>query len=149
MTLSSRPRRAKTILLADDEPYNLEWLVDYIESLGLKTHVCKNVDEAVQSIERETFRAVIADLGIPALDVATYITSQDPVIQRYPGLLIADRARNLGHTDRQVIVYSVYDDAAVSDAAKKLRCTYILKGRPRRFKEEITEILQYDPLAPG
>jgi len=45
------------------------------------------------------------------------------------------------------IVYSVHDDDAVKRETKRIRCTYLMKGRPRQFKEELKQVLSYDPLS--
>jgi len=147
--MSNPRRKATTILLADDEPYNLEWLVDYIESKKYQVDFVYSVDQAFSALEESLYRVVVADLSIPAIDAQAFLVGRDPLIQRYPGLAIAEHARNRGHTDRQVIVYSVHDDPAVESYANRLRCTYLLKGRPRRFKDELDVVLSYDPLAPN
>jgi CheY-like chemotaxis protein len=140
-------RKADTILLADDEPYNLQFIVDFLESLGYKTEVADNVDKAIQRLQENRFRAVIADLSIPLLSPMGFLSGNAPIYLKYPGLQIADYARNHNHTGRQVIVYSVHDDLQVRELAKRLGVTYLLKGRPRALKEEIKEVLDFDPLA--
>jgi hypothetical protein len=54
---------------------------------------------------------------------------------------------NHNHTGRQVVVYSVHDDVQVRDFSVRLGVTYLLKGRPRILKEEINDVLSFDPLA--
>ena len=71
----------------------------------------------------------------------------DPVYEKYPGLTVADYARQRGHLGRQVIVYSVHDDDAVRAEVVRLGSTYLMKGRPRQFKRELEDVLSYDPLA--
>jgi CheY-like chemotaxis protein len=141
------PRKEDTILIADDEPYNLEFVVDFLEILKYKSVVAENVDKAVLRLQECRFRAIIADLSIPLLSQQSLLTGRDLLFQKYPGLVVADYARNHGHTGRQVVVYSVHDDLQVRELAVKLGFTYLLKGRPRIFKEEIKEVLSYDPLA--
>ena len=51
-----------------------------------------------------------------------------------------------------MIVYSVYDEPEVEALAAKMGYTYLLKGRPRQFKEwgiYPVRILQHDPLFEG
>jgi CheY-like chemotaxis protein len=140
-------RKEDTILLADDEPYNLQFIVDFLASLNYETVIADNVDKAILRMQEHRFRAVIADLSIPLLPPQSLLKDRDPLFQKYPGLLVADYARNHNHTGRQVIVYSVHDDAQVRELAGKLGLTYLLKGRPRIMKQEIKEVLSYDPLA--
>ena len=43
------------------------------------------------------------------------------------------------------MIYSVHREEAVEVEATKLGCTYIRKGRPREMKEELLDVLSYDP----
>ncbi len=140
-------RKINTVLIADDEPYNLQWMIDFLESLNYETVVADNVDKALQSLQASRFRAVVADLSIPLLPPQSILLGRDPVFQKYPGLLVADYARNHGHTGRQVVVYSVHDDPQVRALARRLGVTYFLKGRPRLLKAEIIDVLSFDPFA--
>jgi CheY-like chemotaxis protein len=141
------PRKQDTILIADDEPYNLQFILDFLEKLRYETIVADNVDKAIQYLQEFRFRAVIADLSIPLLTSQNLQFGQDPVFQKYSGLLVAEYARNHGHTGKQVIVYSVHDDFAVTEYSKRHGITYLLKGRPRLLKEEMSKVLSFDPLA--
>ncbi|HEX2206150.1 MAG TPA: response regulator [Longimicrobium sp.] len=140
------PRKKETILLADDEPFNLEWVTEYLESKGFTVEVVDHVDAALAQLRAARFRIVIADLSIPAREPNKLPQARDPLTQKYPGLVIAEYARNRGHLGRQVVVYSVHDDPLVQAFTQKIGCTYIHKGRPRQFKVELDEILKYDPL---
>lgn len=140
-------RQADTILLADDEPYNLQWVVEFLEKKDYKVSVADNVDGAIRQLQESQFRAVIADLSIPLLIPEALCEGKEALFQRYPGLLIAEYARNHGHLGRQVIVYSVHDDPMVQTVIERIGCTYVQKGRPRKFKEELEDVLSYDPLA--
>jgi CheY-like chemotaxis protein len=147
--MSPLPRKPQTILLADDEPYNLGWVAEFLESKGYRMEMVDTVDRALERLHAVQFRAVIADLGIPMISGYQALKGRDPLFAKYPGLMIADYARNHGHLDRQVIVYSVHDDALVAAVTARIGCTYLLKGRPRHFKDELEEVLAYDPLAKG
>lgn len=139
------PLKSDTVLLADDEPYNLQWLVDWLESQKYKAVVVESVDAAIVQLNEARFRTVIADLNIPLSPPRQMLQGRDALFHTYPGLVIADYARNHDHTGRQVVVYSVHDDPHVQVLAGKLGFTYILKGRPRTMKNEIDAVLRYDP----
>lgn len=135
-----------TVVLVDDEMYNIDWMVDYLRSLGYQVLTAANVDEAMDIISKEIYRALIVDLNIPVLE--TYrkvIAERGGAYAKFPGLFVAERARNLGYRGRQVLIYSVHKDVDVSAEATKLGCTYILKGRPREIKAEIAAVVHYDP----
>ena len=67
------------------------------------------------------------------------------IFRRYPGLFVASMARNFGYRGKQVVIYSVHREEAVEVESTKLGCTYIRKGRPREMKEELLDVLSYDP----
>lgn len=124
-------------------------MVDYLESKGYKIIRVSHLNAALDYIESEIYRALIIDLNIPV--VAPYdkaVADRGGAYARYPGLFLAERARNRGYRDRQVVIYSVHRDAEVMEEVKKLSATYILKGRPRMIKEEIDQVLSYDPTLP-
>ena len=147
VVVTELPRLARTILLADDEPYNLEWLVEFLSSQGYQVRTAVTVDAALKDLQKNRFRAVIADLSIPPGGARLPRSTTEPLYGRYPGMTIAEYARSRGHLDRQVIVYSVHDDQEAREEAARIRCTYVNKGRPREMKRELLSVLDYDPLA--
>jgi CheY-like chemotaxis protein len=142
------PRLIRTVLMADDEPFNLEWVMEYLASKAYDVEVVDHVDAAIQRLQEVRFRCVIADLSIPVRQPNHLPGTTDALAVQYPGLTIAKYARTRGHLDRQVIVYSVHDDPLVEAFTRKIGCTYLHKGRPRQFKGELDEVLRFDPLDP-
>jgi CheY-like chemotaxis protein len=137
-----------TIVVVDDEIHNITWLLDYLEANGFKTITASNVNEALEVISKEIYRALIIDLNIPVLDpLHQAVTERGGSYAKFPGLYVADRARNQGYRDRQVVIYSVHKDAGVAEEVLKLGCTYILKGRPAMIRDEIQYIVSFDPTA--
>lgn len=135
-----------TVVLIDDELHNLTWLSDYIESLNLKIVTAGDLNTALKIVESEIYRALIIDLNIPvASPFYDALAQRGGAYAKFPGLFVAERARNTGYRDRQVVIYSVHRDPEVSAEAEKLGCTYILKGRPKDVKDEILRVLSYDP----
>jgi CheY-like chemotaxis protein len=138
----------KTVLLLDDEPQYLDWLVDYLEEKGYSVVHATTVDAAVDLLKKSKYRVVVCDLTVPVSDqLAKTITIEMALYGKYPGAYVAHLARNLGQRSRQVVVYSVHDRAEIQELATRIGVQYITKGRPRQFKEEIDGILRYDPTA--
>ena len=50
------------ILIVDDEPYYLEWLGEYLESLGYDPVFVESANEAASMGGDRPFRAIIFDL---------------------------------------------------------------------------------------
>lgn len=135
-----------TVIVLDDEIYNMVWIIDYLNSKGLEVMPALNANDAIDFIDEEVYRAAIIDLNVPILPPLDEAAKQlGAAYARYPGLYVALRARNRGYRDRQVIIYSVHRDAEVSEEARKLGCTYILKGRPQEIKIELDMVLSFDP----
>lgn len=137
---------ADTVMLLDDEIYNVSWMMDYLYSKDINVIPAVTANEAIDIINEEIYRALIIDLNVPLLpplDAAAAAFGE--VYVKYPGLYVARMARNRGYRDRQVIIYSVHRDQAVTVETKKLRCTYILKGRPKEMKEELASVISFDP----
>lgn len=142
----ANPTRSDAILLMDDELFNIQWLVDFLEAKGFDVRSTSNADEALHAISTEICRAAILDLNVPmASNPPTGPRTANSVYLRYPGLYVAWYARNQGYRDRQVIIYTVHRDDEVAREAEMMRCTYIVKGRPRELKEEIMSVVAYDP----
>ena len=52
--MTALPRKTDTILLADDEPYNLQWVVEFLEDKDYKVSVVDNVDFAIRQLQRSS-----------------------------------------------------------------------------------------------
>jgi CheY-like chemotaxis protein len=141
-----KEEKKKTVLLLDDEPQYLDWLVEYLQERGYSVVHATNVDTAVELLKNSKYRVVVCDLTVPVSDrLRKVITNEMALYGKYPGAYVAHLARNLGQRSRQVVVYSVHDRAEIQELANRIRVQYITKGRPRQFKEEIDAILSYDP----
>lgn len=135
-----------TIVLIDDELHNMVWMMDFLYSKGLTVLPCPDANEAVECAEQEIYRCLIVDLNIPILPpLDEAAAALGAVYAQYPGLYVARRARNRGYRGRQIVIYSVHRDQAVSEEANRLGCTYILKGRPKEVKEELEAVIAFDP----
>jgi hypothetical protein len=64
---------------------------------------------------------------------------------KYPGLYLAMTARRANYRERQVIVYSVHRLEEIERECRQIGCTYIAKGRPSIFKQELLDVLSFDP----
>jgi CheY-like chemotaxis protein len=133
-------------LIADDEPFYQEWLVDYLKTRHVEVDFAVNIESAIEQLTAHEYRFIIVDLSIPLNDkYLGTLRAFDSAIEEYPGLFIAHFARNNGYRTRQVIVYSVHVSEIIQAYVNKLYCRYIPKGRPGLLKAEIEEILSFDP----
>lgn len=137
-------------LLADDEPFYLEWLDDYLVNKGLAVEYASNVDEAIEKLKSESYRFVVVDLNLPLLsDGSRFARTTTAAYNEFPGLYIANAARNAGYRTKQVIIYSVFASQEVEEAANRLYCTYLTKMHPGDLRREVDNVLAYDPSLDG
>ena len=135
-----------TVLILDDEIYNLTWMIEFFRNQQLKVMEFYNANSIVSVIKKEIYRCLIVDLNVPVHSpLDKDVENRGDVFRRYPGLFVAALARNVGYRGRQVVIYSVHKDELVEVEAKMLGCTYIRKGRPREMKAELLNVLSYDP----
>ncbi|HTU10156.1 MAG TPA: hypothetical protein VMG08_04585 [Allosphingosinicella sp.] len=132
----------------DDELSNMVWMMDYLDSENYLILPFSDANSAIEAIESEVYRCIVLDLNIPILPPLDEAAAQlGSIYATYPGLYVARRARNRGYRDRQVVIYSVHREQAVTEEVERLRCTYIRKGRPKEIKEELAAVLAFDPTA--
>lgn len=128
----------KSVLIADDEPEHLEWLIDFFESLGLKTTVVTDVGKAMAACQKCWYRIYIIDLNIP---LGSWPQPTSQMFCQYPGLSIIQNVRSQGSDGRRVIAYSAHTNDQINSEMQRLYTDYIAKGRPIQLKDRIRELL--------
>jgi CheY-like chemotaxis protein len=132
----------ESVLLADDEPEHLEWLVDYLQAKGLAVRIAINVEEAMKASEEAWYRAYIVDLNIPW---GNWPVSINPVFDSYPGFAIIQAVRSQGNNGLKVIAYSAHSNTLIEAEIKSLYTDYVAKGRPQQLKDRINDLLGMNP----
>ena len=128
-----------TVLLVDDEPEYLEWLVDFVESIGLTTDSATNAQQALVKLKKNKYQCVVVDMSIPGDPAASSQATRVALADQFPGLAIVQRARNLGYLGRNVVAFTVHDEDAIDEVLKKLDVRYVLKGRPSELKQAVAD----------
>lgn len=131
------------VLLVDDEPEYLSWVVEFLASLGLKVEFAETLPLALEAIDKRTYRLILLDMNIPAGGAASLAKS--PISTKYPGIVAAIKARSRGYGAHQVIAYTVHDDDAADAELAKLSCRYVLKGRPAALKAVVRASIKQRP----
>lgn len=136
----------RKILIMDDEPHVLDWLIEYVEAKGYGVKIVTNIDDAIMALDREKFRVAIFDLNVPvSIELQGKLKEKGSIYDKYRGLYAAEYARTKGHRGKQVVVYSVHDSEEVHSKCKIIGIEYLIKARPREFKKELNYILSFDP----
>jgi CheY-like chemotaxis protein len=133
------------VLLADDEPEHLDWLVDYLRGKGCDTVVVTNVRDAIDAVEMGLFRAYLIDLNIPLGGWKPTVMVKGTTYEDYHGLYILKLVRSQGNSGARVMAYSAHHNEQISLEIKRLYCRYVVKGRPKQLKDEIEQLLRRDP----
>lgn len=129
----------KTVLLADDEPEYLDWLIDFLESLGLKVTVAVNVGQAMAACEKAWFRIYIIDLNIP---LGGWPEPTNATFSHYCGLSIIQAIRSQGNDGRRVIAYSAHTNAEINAEMRRLYTDFIEKDHAIQLKDRLRELLE-------
>ena len=132
------------ILMIDDEPEYLNFLLDYFESINIEVVIAKNLSEAIDLAKKFKYRLAIVDMNIPATGNTKELLS-DPIAVKYPGYKVAHHLRDIGYGAHQVIAYTVHDDDSLDSALRKINTRYVLKGRPNILKRVVLKSLGPKP----
>jgi CheY-like chemotaxis protein len=65
---AKKPVRVRKVLLAEDNPVNVEVAKAMLDSLDLKVRIARNGDEALQAARAENFDIVLMDCQMPVMD---------------------------------------------------------------------------------
>ena len=89
------------VLVMDDEPHLLDWLVEYLESKKYDVHQVTNVQDAISKLDANKYRMVVLDLNVPASpEYLVKLKSKGDLYMEYRGLYVAEVARTKGHRGR-------------------------------------------------
>ena len=130
-----------TLLVVDDEPEHIQWLLDYIEAKGMKTQLACSVGEAVALAEKNQYRGYIVDLNIPLGNWTSVFKSTSDIYEKYKGFLVIKYVRTQGNLGQNVTAYSAHYNEQITGEAKTLYCEYTTKGRVKEFKSEVEKLI--------
>jgi CheY-like chemotaxis protein/HPt (histidine-containing phosphotransfer) domain-containing protein len=150
-----RPRR---VLLAEDNPVNVEVAKAMLESLGLDAHCAKNGDEALRAVRAGDYDAVLMDCQMPVMDgfaATAAIRHEESEAGRARVLPIIAITANALQGDREACLAAGMDDylskpftqqelAAVIGrwVALPLAATVHHDDEPPRLPPESVEVIQ-------
>ncbi len=134
----------KNVLIVDDEPYAIDWIIEFTRERGFKPIICQTFGEAFDIINAQRhFAASVIDMNIPIMPSDEHIiSSKGEQYKKYHGLLLAHELRDFGNSKHSVIIFTVHDDRQITEIAEVLSIQYIIKGKVKRIKEAL--IRQFD-----
>lgn len=56
------------ILVVEDNPYNMELVIEILKSLGFSTYGAINGEDAVKEVEEEHYDLILMDIELPLMD---------------------------------------------------------------------------------
>lgn len=131
----------QTILVVDDEPEHIQWLLDYIDAKGMETQLACSVGEAVALVEKNQYHGYIIDLNIPMGDWTPTFKTPNDVYEKYKGFFVIKYVRTQGNLGQNVTAYSAHYNEQIIGEAKTLYCEYTAKGRVKEFKAEVEKLI--------
>jgi len=140
-------KRSGTVLVVDDQPYELQWLAEFLAAQGYAFESATDLKDGTDKIaasERNKYKLLVVDMEIPTggfVGRPPKEPQRAALYQAYPGLVAVQVARNYDYNSSNVLVYSVHQSDAINDEVALLRCRYMLKGRPRGLKEILLTML--------
>lgn len=138
----------REILILDDEPEHIYWLVDYIETKGFSAKIVINAKEAIETIENVEYAGYVLDLNIPLGGWQPNVKSPNSVYDKYRGFYIAKYIRSQGVTGRRVLMYSAHSNDEINHEVSHLYVDYVAKGRAAEFKLAIGQLISLPRLGP-
>jgi CheY-like chemotaxis protein len=104
--------REARVLLAEDNPVNIEVAAYFLESLGCHVTLAENGRQAVDACARETFDLVLMDCQMPEMDgmTATRLIRQREAKQQLPRLPIVALTTHAFAEDRGRCLAAGMDD---------------------------------------
>src|SRR5690625_7747098 len=102
------------VLIMDDEPHLLDWLVEYLESKKYDVHQVTNVQDAISKLDVNKYRMVVLGLNVPASpEYLEKLKSKGELYVEYRVLYVAEVASTKWHSRREVMVYSIHESDCI------------------------------------
>lgn len=138
--------KSTTVLILDDEPEFLDWIVDYLEARDLTVEFAVNLSDGIDHLETREYCMFLVDMNVPDGGAITpAMLERTPLVAQFPGLAFAQACRNKGYGQHSVIAYTVHDHPGAEAELDRLMCRYVLKGRPEVLKRVIDKSLPWSP----
>lgn len=150
--------RMRRVLLAEDNPVNVEVAKAMLESLGIEAHCARNGQEALQAVRTGSFDAVLMDCQMPVMDgfaATAAIRRHEREAGRARTLPVIAITANALQGDREACLAAGMDDylskpftqqqlAAVIGRwiAVPLAATSHHLDAPPRLPQEVVEVIQ-------
>lgn len=123
-----------TILVVDDEPEHIQWLLDFIQAKGMQTQVVCSVADAIAAAAENQYRGYVVDLNIPMGSWTPTFQIQNDLYEKYKGFYVLKYVRTQGNLGKNVTAYSAHYNEAIIKEIGVLYCEYTSKERARDFK---------------
>ncbi|NYE61112.1 signal transduction histidine kinase/CheY-like chemotaxis protein [Duganella sp. 1224] len=113
LSAGTRPRKRRKVLLAEDNPVNVEVASAMLEGLGLDVSRACNGEEALQSVQADDFDLILMDCQMPVMDgfaATTEIRRHEQQHGRARSLPIIAITANALQGDRESCLAAGMDD---------------------------------------
>jgi signal transduction histidine kinase/DNA-binding response OmpR family regulator len=110
---AARSRKRRKVLLAEDNPVNVEVASAMLEGLGLEVSRARNGEEALRSVQTDDFDAILMDCQMPVMDgfaATTEIRRHEQLRGRARSMPIIAITANALQGDRESCLAAGMDD---------------------------------------
>lgn len=114
----------KKVLVVEDNPLNMELVLEILEEQGFEAHGATDGKEAVKMAEKETYDLIIMDIELPGMDgvEAARIIRSNPAYKNVPAIAMTAYAMK---GDKERFIASGFNDYVpkpidVNDFMKKM-----------------------------
>lgn len=123
--------KGSRILLVDDNDFNREVAVDFLQSAGTEVITSSNGKEAIELIRRQRFDCVLMDVQMPVMDgvEAVQLIRKDPAIKHVRVIALT---ANASREDRERYLAAGMDDVIIKPFNYQTLFTTIAKWLTRK-----------------
>ena len=123
--------KGSRLLLVDDNEFNLEVAVDFLQGASAEVTTSSNGKEAIELIRRQRFDCVLMDVQMPVMDgvEAVQLIRKDPAIR---DVRVIALTANASREDRERYLSAGMDDVIIKPFNYQTLFTTIAKWLPRK-----------------
>ena len=102
-------RKAKRILIVEDDPSTAELIAETLANSGYKSLVAREGAEALRLIQEQVPSAITLDLSLPGLDGRSFLLGlrSNEATKRTPVIVVSSNGENLSAFERRSVAHVI------------------------------------------
>ena len=139
---SSKPalRNVKTVLLMDDEPHNLDFLVEYMTSKSLKVVATKSLLGVLSVLESNRYRFCLFDLSVPLNpSLMSAVKAEGPLYVEFPASMRLYRRGTMATKPIKLLFIQYTTHLRLRQKPREWASLTLLREGPECLSNKLTE----------